>query len=325
MHTRTKILSGGLLAVLGALGLLLSGACGGEAVSGGLRAVSPEKYVSTGFDDCGTRAAANPRPVAVSDSAASTLLHGVWVGYRTVKDGMSLEPNLTPGLEPKSHYVLILDTRAGEGIAYDERGSAVTENAFGVLLPRGPAGGPRIVYFYCGGELFKPFRDDFIKVSDDPADGLRAMARVTGVAIGDSSISAAWAALREANFFTRPREGAFLNTAYYTVTVRGGQNGVRWDMVGEYRGSPAKYPQGQPRSGLEGGVFSGVSTASGDYLMGSELHIPCYGDPAPTPVHTQGAGGFSVSPAPGRGTNATASADTMGLVRYSKIVIGPFP
>lgn len=315
---RMKVIGGGLASMSIAVGLLLPGACADDGVSKGPRVVTPEQFVSTRFEECGTEAAANPQPVAVDDSAFARLLHGVWVGYRTVKDGRSLEPHLTPGLEPKSHYVLILDTRAGQGIAYDERGAGVAENAFGVLLPQAPSGGPQIVYFYCGGELFRPFRDDFIKVSDDPADGLRAMARVTGVAVGDSSISAAWRALRQADFFTRPRDGAYLNTAYYTVTTGAGQGGVRWDMVGEYRGSPAKFPQGQPLRGPEGGVFSGVSTEAGAYLVGREVQVSCFGDSKMIPQHTQGGGSNVLS----RKTD-TPPADTMGKVSYTKIVIGP--
>lgn len=283
----------------------------------GNRPAEPVPFMSTDFEACDAPGSlANPSPEPVDAEGFSRLLHGVWVGQRTLRKGQA---------QPAS-YMLIFDTEAREGMAFEERGKGVKENAFLDLLPSARPDSPTLTYFYCGGDRFGPFRDRFVKVSDQPGDGLAALRDKTGVSVSDASVFDAWVELREADYFTRPLESALRNTSFYTLAIvpvqREGMEtpGVRWDMVGQYRGSPAKFVHGQPVPGIEGGYFEGTSaeanaatenlatkaqaTADGTYLVGEQVVVTCFCDPT------------QVDPESGM---------PMTNFGYDKVVLGPLP
>jgi hypothetical protein len=223
-------------------------------------------------------------------------------------------PHLVRGREPAGHYVMILDMRVGQGIAYEERGPDLRENAFERLLPAPTPNSPRIVQLYCGGSRFSAFRDEFTKVSDDPRDGRGALEQVTAIRFGDGSLRDAWEALTRDDFFVRPHGRSIVTGAFYVITtaqVEGADSGdvaVRWRMLGEYRGSPAKFTGGQPVSGVESAVFSGVATPAGTYWV------------AEAAVNTALAIGT-----PGAVDAARAEASTTADQTYTRMVIGPVP
>jgi hypothetical protein len=287
-------------------------------------AASDAAFLSTSFAACDEEVGSNPSPRSVDGASLATVLHGTWVAQRTVRNGRSQYPALVPGREPNAHHILVLDTRAGVGLQYEERGPAVAANAFAQMLPA-PAGAMGITYLHCGGAQFGAFRDQYVKVSDDPAAGLRALARHTGLSIGEGGVAAAWQTLRDAGVFTRTPGGSLVTAALYpsvsTAQVqRAGTtlNDARWDMVGEYRGSPAKFAHGQPATGTEGGVFQGVSTAQGDYLVGGDIAVSCYGvSPDLTPSRAPSSG-----PGPA-GTASVRQTFQQSPLTYDKIVIGP--
>lgn len=299
-----------------------------EAVERGPQAAAattPAAYISTRFEDCAQPASlANPAPRNGDTTRFANTLHGVWVGSRTVRDGKSLNPHLVQGAEPNANYVIIYDMNAREGFAFEERGPTIRQNAFTALLPQPAARAPRLVYFYCGTQPFAPFRDEFVKVSSNPSDGLRALAQVTGMQLDQNSVFGAWRALRDAGYFTRDRGSTHINSAFYTISLvpverRGSATReVRWDMVGQYRGSPAKFTRGQPVPGMEGGFFEAVAAApstggaSGNVLNqenneeymvsdGEENGIICFCD---------------LTQVDERGTPLTN-------MKYTKIVLGP--
>jgi hypothetical protein len=297
------------LAVLPLGTLLLLAACEPDKKVLPRVAATDAAFVTTGFEACDEEAVSNPNPRSVSGAGLATLLHGTWVAHRTVRDGKSMYPQLVPGNEPNAHHILVLDTKAGVGLQYEERGTSVASNAFAQILPA-PDGAPGMTYLYCGGKEFSAFRDRYVKVSNDPADGLRALAQVTGQPVGGGSIGAAWQTLRDAGFLTGSRNGNLITAALYSVTTGQVQRpgtqltDARWDMVGEYRGSPAKFAQGQPSTGMEGGVFQGVTTAQGSYFVGGDVMVSCYGLAA----------------------TAEPAAETyqQSPIIYDRIVIGPF-
>jgi hypothetical protein len=288
-------------------------------------AATEAAFLNTRFDACDEQMGSNPSPRSVDGAGLSTVLHGTWVVQRAVRDGRSQYPELVPGREPDAHHILVLDMKAGVGLQYEERGPGVAANAFAQMLPA-PAGAIGITYLHCGGKQFGAFRDQYVKVSDDPAAGLRALARHTGYAIGEGSIAAAWQTLRDAGVFTRTPGGSLVTAAFYPSVSTGqaqqagtGLNSARWDMVGEYRGSPAKFAHGQPATGTEGGVFEGVSTAQGDYFVGGEIAVACYGvSPDLTPSLAP-----SSSKAASTGTAAARQTFQQSPLIYDKIVIGP--
>jgi hypothetical protein len=134
-------------------------------------AASDAAFLSTSFAACDEEVGSNPSPRSVDGASLATVLHGTWVAQRTVRNGRSQYPALVPGREPNAHHILVLDTRAGVGLQYEERGPAVAANAFAQMLPA-PAGAMGITYLHCGGAQFGAFRDQYVKVSDDPAAGL---------------------------------------------------------------------------------------------------------------------------------------------------------
>lgn len=282
-------------------------------------AASGAAFVNTAFDACDEEVGGNPSPRSVGAGDMAAVLHGTWVAQRTARDGRSMLPQLVKGREPDAHHILVLDTRAGVGLQFEERGPAVAANVFAQMIPA-PAGAPTMTYLHCGGKLYKAFRDRYTKVSDDPAVGLRALARHTGYAIGEGSIGAAWQTLRDAGYFTGAHGGNLVTAAFYSVSTgevqRAGTSlkNARWDMVAEYRGSPAKFAQGQPSTGIESGVFQGVSTEQGDYFVGSDASVPCYGAADSTVLGDTAVAGAGDTPKTFKQTPIT----------YDRIVIGPF-
>jgi hypothetical protein len=284
MRARSTTLLGGAVAVIACVAAVQ--ACDRDPkgpdlegrASRAAAAATPAAFISTRFEDCATAGTlANPSPRDADPGRFATTLHGVWVGGRTVRDGKSLNPHLAQGEEPNANYVVIYDMNAREGFAFEARGPQIRKNAFADLLPQPQAGGPKLVYYYCGTRPFAPFRDEFVKVSDNPADGLRAMAQVTGMALDAGSVFKAWGQLRDAGYFTRDHGSTFVNSAFYTISVRamqpqgGTARKLRWDMVSQLRGSPAKFTRGQPVPGLEGGAFESV--VAGPELGGASASV----------------------------------------------------
>jgi hypothetical protein len=316
MHTQ-KIVPWIALASLTLAAVLLPRAYAGEEPLARLEVPdSPEAFASTEFGVCDGEgdAAAPPSTRRVDAAELDSLLQGVWVGDRVARDGQSLMPELVQGREPPGHYVMIIDMHAGRGIAYEERGPDVRENAFQTLLPTAEPRAPRIVQLYCGGNRFHAFRDEFTRVSTDPRDGLRVLGRVTGIRPGGESVADSWAALTRADFFVRPRGQSVITGAFYAITTApvremgSGAVAVRWRMVGEYRGTPAKFTRGQPVSGVESGVFTGVATQAGTYWVA--------GAAVNTALAVTSPGTVDVGHA-----EASAPADET----YTRMVIGPAP
>jgi hypothetical protein len=305
------------VSLLPGFGLLAAGACQPETQVPSPVAASAAEYVSTGWEACDQKSTGNPDPRDADPARTAELLHGVWTGSRAVRDGKSLYPNLVQGNEPNANYVLIFDMSTRQGIAFEERGPDIAVNAFARLLPAS-TGAPDITYFYCGGPQFSAFRDRFTKVSGNPQDGLRALARVTGQPVGEGSVADAWARLRDSGFLTSDRGTAVITASMYQISTgavrdASGRTDVRWDMQGEYRGSPAKFTAGQPAGGLEGGVFQRVGAGEASFLVASPMDVPCFGlavmDPKDPAAHVQPSSG---------------QTNTQTELRYTKVVIGPF-
>jgi hypothetical protein len=310
-----------------ALGVLLCAAalaaCDGRAghlqptVARGLAAnlaPSPEAFASTEFEACAQPAGENPAPEHANPAQLAALLHGVWVGERTVQDGSSQVPEIVPGQEPPGHYVMVFDMASGQGMVFEERGTNVQQNAFAQLLPAAPPGAPTVTNFYCGGVRYSAFRDRFVKVSNNPAAGLQALQQVTGVPVAGGSIHNAFQALHQAGYFGLPRQQSYVTMAYYDVSVTqtrpagSAVDQVRWDMVAQYRGS-ASTGNGPVINGTEGGLFQAVRMTGGALaLVGGQVEVACNGPIVQTP-----AGPIVY--------DETASPDTD--LRYTKIVIGP--
>lgn len=277
-------------------------------------ASSPEAFINTDFSTCGQPLGENPNPAPANAAQLAAALHGVHVGTRTVQNGASLFPELVPGNEPLGHYVMIFDMNTGQGMVYEERAASFTENAFARLFPPPAEGAPGIANFYCGGVRYSAFRDDFVKVSNDPAAGLRALRQVSGVQFGDQSIRDAWTAFHQSGFFSVPRQQHYVTVAYYDVTVGTARpagsthDQVRWDMVARYRGS-ASTGDGEPITGTEGGFYQPVQMADGRiFLVGGQTEVACNG------VLTDKGGNYLY--------DETASPTTDVL--YTKVVVGPF-
>src|SRR5262249_48796620 len=121
----------------------------------------------------------------------------------------------------------------------------------------------RMTFLFCGGLGFGPFRDAFVKVSRDPAAGLAALEKVTGVPLKGLSIQQAWQALVNAGALTTSN-GITTTAALYALSFTPIPNlplpinDARISFAGEYRGSPTKFVAGQPIFGPESGRFQGV-------------------------------------------------------------------
>jgi hypothetical protein len=300
--------------LISVLGLLAAGACEPGKKASPPAAGTAEEFVSTGWEACDQENAASPASRDADTTRLDELLHGVWTGSRTVRDGRSLYPNLIPGKEPNSNYVLIFDMKTRQGLAFEELSPQIAVNAFSQALQASP-GAPSITYLYCGSKDFSAFRDRFTKVSDDPADGLRVLARVTGQPVGEGSVADAWARLRGSGYLTRDRQTSVLTAAVYSISTAAvrqasGRTDARWDMVGEYLGSPSRSAGGEPASGAESGVFQQVAVGDDSYLVARPMYLDC-------PILRDAATGAGGEPRGGE-----ASVETP--LRYTKVVIGPF-
>lgn len=269
--------------------------------------VSAQDFLSVEFEACGRSIPANERSYNVEPERIEKLLNGVWVGTRIPAKGTVAEA---------ATYAMLFDMQEKEALTYEERGGDIKLNAFdNTFAVKNLDNAPTITYFYCGGKGVPPFKDVFVKVSDDPADGIEGIAGFNSLKSSRSTISALWEEFKVQDQFRKARAGgALLNTARFTVSLlpfrkRGADaRGIRLDLVGEYRGSPEKYVYGQPVAGLEGGIFQGATGPDGDYIasVGIEdgMAVLCFCDPTridwdlPLPL-----------------TN----------FQYTKVVIGPIP
>ncbi len=305
--------------LVGALGLALVASVFSAPRESAAAGDATSAFLSVDFDQaCGGVAPANPAPTAVDPAAVAKLLHGVWVGKRTPRNG----PN------PGANYAVIYDMDEREALVLEERGDAVKANAFAERYPqfKVAADTPRLTYFYCGAPGFEKaavdgggtgkfgaFRDDFYKVSDTPR--LDALQDVMRVKVGGTHLGEAWVRLQQANYFKRERP-ALLNAFFATVSLvadrglsKDGPAGVRLDLVGQHRGSPAKLTDGQPVPGVESGLFRGVSAAGGQRflvsMVGDEgMAVLCFC-------------GIPREKAPGLPPHTT--------FMYTKVVLGPLP
>jgi hypothetical protein len=315
MSTRAKLLG---TAFLGS-GMLAFAACDGSP--GEPRVVTPQLFVSTRFEDCGKGGDQSPDPVSVPDPRLSEVLHGTWVGRRTVRDTRSLIPALRRGKEQRIHYAMIFDMRSRSGIAYEESNPAIRENGFAALLPVPAPSAPRMTYLNCE----QGFRDEFVKVSPDPAAGLAALAQVTGTPLSsDASLSEAFSRLNEAGVFTDyyadvHRVGALFDLSRLAAAGKEtmGLHEARLEMVAQYSGAQALLAHDGATSAVEGGVVQGVSTPLGDYLVGATFSSTKVCEiPTACSIHEQGGGDGIQPPSP------APEQVVMGAYR---MVLGPIP
>lgn len=250
-------------------------------ISGGMGQASAQDFLSVEFEACGRTTPANEKSFNVEPEEIEKLLNGVWLGTRVPGQGTVADA---------ATYALIFDMKEKEGLAYEERGSAIKTNGFESFLAMPKAGtAPTITYFYCGGKGLPPFKDVFVKVSDDPGNGIEGIVSVSSVKSPRETISSLWEEFKVQGEFTKSRSGSLLNMAKYTISLlpfkkRGRDfRGVRLDLVGQYRGSPEKYLYGQPIAGLEGGIFQGAEGPDGRYIasVGAEdgMSVLCFCDP----------------------------------------------
>ncbi len=275
-------------------------------------------FTSVDFDEvCGRPVPPNPRPVRVDVAEVSQLLHGAWVGVRTVRYGTTHDAN----------YAMVYDMKNRKTLVLEERGAGIRGNAFTTAFPQPAADAPRMTNFFCGAkgrerspvgagdEGYGPFRDDFVKVSND-AD-LGQFQGVIGVDLDGLTFDQAWVKLADNDWFMRPRP-ALLNAFLATNSLkphlfRGTRvKGVRLDLVGENRGSPAKFKEGQPVAAVEGGLFEGVKMPTGRYLV-------ALGERG---GYTVACGGGLTVPTAQDGRDPLPPLTTF---RYTKVVIGPLP
>jgi len=296
MHTR----NGKLYVILLSLLVLLPVSGRGQRVRPG-RAAS-ESIVSTDFSQCGRPIAKAPSSFKANPADMAKLLNGVWVGTRYDKSG-------------KAHlfnYVMAYDAEAKEAFIYEELDERMRENVFAKQFGPPPANAPTITYFYCGSPRLAATKDVFVKVSDNPH--LNPAEQHLRLAISDKPLSKVWEALKESDTFTRPRGSTEVNAAFYTMSITpAGTSGpdsrdLRLDLAGQLRGSinkSAEYAGGRPVAGIESGVFQGVTTGSGNYLVSVVSYtVQCYGSNSPL-------------------LKLEANLPPMTNFRYTKVVIGP--
>lgn len=244
--------------------------------------VSAQDFLSVEFEACGRTIPENERSYNVEPEQIEKLLNGVWVGTRIAAKGTVAEA---------ATYAMVFDMEEKEALTYEERGGDIKANVFDETFGvKNQDNAPTITYFYCGGKGVPPFKDVFVKVSDDPGEGIRNIAGVNDIKSERPTISALWEEFKIQDQFRKARAGgALLNTARFTVSLlpfkkRGAESrGIRLDLVGEYRGSPEKYVYGQPVAGLEGGIFQGSIGPDGPFIasVGIEdgMAVLCFCDP----------------------------------------------
>ena len=268
-----------------------------------------DSVISVDFKECGRPRVQSPGAFNVSPDDVAKLLNGVWVGTRTLRPG-TVETRAYQ--EPLIHYVMVYDMAAKESLILEEHGDSARASTFAQQYPAPSASAPHITYFYCGSPAMGAFRDDFVKVSDEPR--LQVMEKLLGSG-SNTPLSKLWESLRDTQYFAKAK--GFVNAAFYTVSLsspsppgrlrnqaRGFQD-VRLDLAGQLRGSPHDapgYAHDQPVAGMESGVFRSVAATKGNYLVSHAYAVPCN------------------SPA-----NEKIEMDAPPLThfRYTKVVIGP--
>lgn len=221
-------------------------------------------YIDTSLEVCNEKITEIPPGFDVDPAEVSSMLHGVWLGSRK-----SWAENVP---QDPADYVMIIDVENRESMTYEFSGQGVTENRFREEFPPPAQGAPELTYFYCGGPLWGPFRDRFVKVSDQPTDGLQALSSVTGIPTDGESIFDVLVAFRKAGYY-EDRGATRVNAAFYTMALTptegtGGRarNNIRLDLVGQLIAASGQNDDGQPRAGHEGGYFHGIQAAEGRYL-----------------------------------------------------------
>ena len=259
-----------------------------------------KSLVSVDFEECGRAVAQSPTSFNANPDDMAKLLNGVWLGTRILKTGTA----------PMANYMMVYDVQAKEALIYEERGASIKENAFAKQFSAPAANAPTVTYFYCGSPKLEAFKDVFVKVSDVPR--LNEMDKTMGISATDAPLSKVWEALRESGEFARARTTTQLNTAFYTLsispskTAESSYQSLRLDMAGQLRGSPnksVKYVDGSPVAGIESGVFDGISTGTGNYLVSFQGYaVSCYGN---------------------ADIKVEEDAPPLTNFRYTKVVIGP--
>jgi hypothetical protein len=269
-----------------------------------------DTVISVDFKECGRQRVQSPGAFNVNPDDVAKLLNGVWVGTRTLRPG-TVESRAYQ--EPLIHYVMVYDMAAKESLILEEHGDSAQARMFAQKYPAPAASAPHITYFYCGSPALGAFRDDFVKVSDNPH--LAVMENLLGSG-SNTPLSKMWESLRDTQYFAKAK--GFVNAAFYTVSLsspnaplgrlrnqaRGFQD-IRLDLAGQLRGSPHDAPayfHDQPVAGMESGVFRSVAATKGNYLVSYAYAVPCN------------------SPA-----NEKIEMDAPPLThfRYTKVVIGP--
>lgn len=269
-----------------------------------------DSAISVDFKECSRPKVQIPGAFNVNPDEVANLLNGVWVGTRTVKPGSALVAGYAT---PLTTYVMVYDMAAKESFVFEEHGEPTKGTAFTAQHDAAvKSGAPRITYFYCGSPALGAFRDEFVKVSDDPR--IEPMERALSGSGTRMSLAKIWEALKDTQYFSKSR--SFLNSAFYTVALTPnnpssrlkqprGFRDLRLDLVGQLRGSPdfaPAYANGQPVAGVESGVFQGVKAMTGNYIVSTAIAVPC-----------NCAGGKKIE------------QDAPGLAHftYTKVVIGP--
>jgi hypothetical protein len=298
MYTRSKK---SLVILFSLLLLLLPAAVQAQKMSAKQTAAA-DSMVSVDFKQCGRPAAPNPASFDANPDDMVKLLNGVWVGTRYQKDGSAQVFN----------YVMVYDGQAREAFIYEELGDGMKENVFAKQFGAPLANATTITYFYCGSPRLAPFKDVFVKVSDNPR--LNPTEKHLGFSVSDKPLGKVWESLKDSDVFTRPRGTTEVNAAFFTMAATPNKTAgrryqdIRLDLAGQLRGSINKSPEyarGQPAVGLESGVFQGVTSSSGNYLVSTLSYtVQCWGSNSPV---------FKLE----------ANLPPLANFRYTKVVIGP--
>lgn len=278
-------------------------------------------YIDTTLEACEELISEVPEGFDIDPKDVKDLLHGVWLGTR-----IAWENDL---IDQPGDYMMIVDVENRESMTYELRGGGIPENRFFKEFPPALRGAPKLTYLSCGGSGFGPFRDQFVKVSNRPAEGLQALGALTGVTIDGSSIFDALVAFRKADQYSK-QGASVMNTSFYTLglTSIGGTGGrvhdnIRLDLVGQMIAAAGTSRDGRPKAGHEGGFFHGVRTDGGNYL--ASFAVDAYADPELATLVGDNGGVYVLCTAVTALTAKEDSGDDDPLhdFAYTKVVLGP--
>lgn len=261
-----------------------------------------ESMVNVDFNQCGRPMPKNPESFNANPDDMLKLLNGVWVGTRYRKDGTAHVFN----------YIMVYDVKAREAFIYEELGDNMKENVFAKQFAAPATNAPTITYFYCGSPGLAPVKDVFVKVSDEPR--INPTEKHLGFSVSNKPLGQVWESLKQSDAFTKLRGTTEINAAFFTMAVTPNKTvgrryqDIRLDLAGQLRGSINKSPEysrGQPAVGLESGVFQGVTSRSGNFLVSTLSYtVQCFGSNSPL---------FKLE----------ANLPPLANFRYTKVVIGP--